>query len=236
MKKFLLITAFILTFSGIALLIYAISSNGFNFPNNENYSQSTYAVSEEFNNIKINSGEDDVVFKPSKTASVVCFDSEKIKHIVSAENGTLNIDYDDMRKWYDYLIPSKSRIITVYLPLSQYDTIDIKVSTGDINIKDITCKDLNSSGSTGSITLENVLASDTLNIKSSTGDVRFINSDAGEITVKTSTGDVTGTLKSGKEFITKTSTGDISVPDTKFGGKCTVTTSTGDIYIDIFND
>ena len=63
----------------------------------------------------------------------------------------------------------------------------------------------------------------------STGNVNFENSDAAGICVKTSTGDVTGTLLTEKVFTAETSAGSISVPDTKTGGKCEITTSTGNI-------
>lgn len=111
------------------------------------------------------------------------------------------------------------------------DTLSVNVSTGKTFLTDIICKSLISSGSTGDVTLKNAVASDDFNIERDTGDVRFENCDAGQITVKTSTGDVNGTLRSEKVFITKTSTGDTDVPDTISGGRCEITTSTGDIKI-----
>lgn len=113
------------------------------------------------------------------------------------------------------------------------ETLSVKVSTGKTFMKDVFCKSLVSIGSTGDITLKNAVAFDGFNIERSTGDVRFDNCDAGQITVKTSTGDVTGTLRSEKVFITKTSTGKSDVPDTISGGRCEITTSTGDITIRI---
>ena len=110
---------------------------------------------------------------------------------------------------------------------------EIALSTGKAKLKNMTCRGFVSDASTGDITLYSVLVSDSLNIKRSTGDVFFDSSDAGSIFIKTSTGDVTGTLKSDKVFITKTSTGKISVPESVTGGKCKVTTSTGDIVLDI---
>ena len=53
------------------------------------------------------------------------------------------------------------------------------------------------------------------------------------IMVKTSTGNVKGTLLSDKIFVTDTSTGRVSVPKTTSGGKCEITTSTGDIEIEL---
>ncbi len=109
--------------------------------------------------------------------------------------------------------------------------VKINVSTGKTNLTDIACKSVISSGSTGDICLKNVIAAEKFSIKRSTGGVKFDGCDAAEIYVKTSTGDVKGSLLTEKVFITKTSTGDISVPKSVTGGKCEITTSTGDIKI-----
>ncbi|MBO7150818.1 MAG: DUF4097 family beta strand repeat protein, partial [Clostridia bacterium] len=111
--------------------------------------------------------------------------------------------------------------------------ISITVSTGNSDLKDVTCQSLETKGNTGDITLENVIASGRFSIKRSTGDVRFDGCDAAEIFVKTGTGDVKGSLLSEKVFLTKTSTGKIDVPSCEAGGRCEITTSTGDIRIEI---
>ena len=111
--------------------------------------------------------------------------------------------------------------------------VKINVSTGKTNLTNIECKNVVSNGNTGAISLKNVIAAEKFSIERSTGDVRFEGSDATEISVKTDTGDVTGTLLSEKVFITETSTGRINVPKTTSGGKCEITTSTGDINISI---
>ena len=109
----------------------------------------------------------------------------------------------------------------------------VEVSTGDAGLVDVRCQDLKSSGGTGDISLENVLVTDEIFIERSTGDVSFDGCDAAAIRVKTSTGDVTGTLLTDKVFWPKSSSGDVEVPDTKSGGDCEITTSTGDIRIHI---
>lgn len=111
------------------------------------------------------------------------------------------------------------------------DDIVINVSTGKANLTDIKCKSFISDGSTGDISLNNVIAIEKFSIERSTGDVKFDACDATEIWVETDTGDVTGKLLSEKIFITETSTGDVHVPKSTNGGKCEITTSTGDIYI-----
>ena len=109
--------------------------------------------------------------------------------------------------------------------------VKINVSTGKANLTDIKCKSFISDGSTGDISLKNVIATEKFSIERSTGDVKFDGCDATEIWVKTDTGDVTGNLLSEKIFITQTSTGDVHVPKSTNGGKCEITTSTGDIYM-----
>lgn len=112
------------------------------------------------------------------------------------------------------------------------ETLSVAVSTGETVLTDVACKALISTGSSGDIELNNAIASGNFNLERDTGDVRFENCDAGQITVTTSTGDVTGTLRTEKVFVTKTSTGDVKVPESISGGICEISTSTGDIAID----
>lgn len=112
-------------------------------------------------------------------------------------------------------------------------TIKADVSTGMVKLMGISCAGLSSEGSTGKVYLKDVIASGNFNIKRSTGDVEFSRCDASEIVIRTSTGDIEGSLLSEKVFSTKTSTGDIEVPRSTSGGKCELSTSTGDIEIEI---
>ena len=112
-------------------------------------------------------------------------------------------------------------------------TLELSVSTGKTALEGIQCQTLASRGSTGNITLEDVIVAEKLSIERSTGDVKFARCDAEEIFVETDTGNVTGTLLSEKVFITKTDTGKIHVPNTATGGRCEITTDTGNIKINI---
>jgi DUF4097 and DUF4098 domain-containing protein YvlB len=109
----------------------------------------------------------------------------------------------------------------------------VNVSTGKANITNVTCKNFTSNGDTGSITLNHVIATEKLSVERDTGDVKFNRSDAEEIFVKTGTGDVTGSLLTDKVFIAQTDTGDVDVPKTISGGRCEITTDTGDVLISV---
>ena len=111
--------------------------------------------------------------------------------------------------------------------------IDITVSTGKTRLSDVKCASLLSTGSTGDIFMSKVVATGDFSIERSTGDVTFESCDATNITVVTDTGEVEGSLLSDKVFIVRTDTGDIDVPRTTTGGKCEITTDTGDVEITV---
>lgn len=111
--------------------------------------------------------------------------------------------------------------------------ISISVSTGKTRMTDVSCNSITSDGSTGDITLKNVIAKEKITIERDTGDVEFDGCDAEELDINTETGDVKGTLLSEKKFIAQSDTGNVRVPETITGGKCMITTDTGDIKIEI---
>ena len=109
----------------------------------------------------------------------------------------------------------------------------VNATTGELLAQYINCQKLTSNGSTGDVTLENVIAEQSFSIKRSTGDVHLEGCDSGEIEIKTGTGHVTGSLLTGKDFLVHTNTGRVDVPQNVTGGKCEITTGTGNIKITI---
>ncbi len=109
----------------------------------------------------------------------------------------------------------------------------VRVSTGRSTLSHVTCDNLTSDGDTGDVKLADVIVAKTLSVERSTGDVRMDASDAADIVITTDTGHVTGTLLSSKIFITQTDTGRVHVPKTVTGGRCEITTDTGDIKLQI---
>lgn len=114
--------------------------------------------------------------------------------------------------------------------------ITVGVSSGKAYLTDVTCKNLTSTGSTGDVSLRNVISKEKISVERSTGDVTLDRSDAADLFITTSTGDVEGSLLTDKVFITKTDTGCINVPNSITGGRCEITTETGDIKISISED
>ena len=109
----------------------------------------------------------------------------------------------------------------------------LQVSTGKTQLENCRFANLESTGSTGDITLKDTVIAGSLSIRRSTGDVKLENSDAAEIHIQTETGDVTGSLLSPKIFFTETGTGKVQVPKSVSGGECGISTSTGNIKLEI---
>ena len=109
------------------------------------------------------------------------------------------------------------------------ETLKIEVSTGKTKLKDITCKNLSTQGDTGDINLEKVLVEEKITAERRTGDIFFDQCDAAELYITTDTGDVKGNLLSDKIFFAYTDTGRVDVPKSTVGGRCEISTDTGDI-------
>lgn len=291
-----LITAASLVIIGLVIFAAVMTANGWDFTKlgTVKYETNTYEISDDFDSISISADTADIIFLPSDDGKcrVFCYEAEKMKHSASVQDGALTVNVNDTRRWYDYFgINFRGPEITVYLPKTEYTSLLIKSSTGDIEIPrdfklssidisvstadvkcyasatelikiktstgdvrmenlsagaidlsastgdtellNISCKSLTSKADTGDITLKNVIATEGFSIERSTGDVTFDGSDAAEIFVKTDTGDVEGSLLSEKVFVVSSDTGDKDVPGTVTGGRCEITTDTGDIRINI---
>ena len=107
--------------------------------------------------------------------------------------------------------------------------IHIQRSTGKLTAKNVTGTNLTVKSTTGNTQLENTLVNERMQVTTTTGRVHIRDCDAGTAIIETDTGDVIGNFLSPKWFITETDTGDVSVPLSREGGECRITTDTGDI-------
>lgn len=171
----------------------------------------------------------DTVDVSSKTGNVECHASASELMKIKLSTGNVNVENISAGTLDLSVTTGNVTVSSVYCE----GDIKVSVSTGKTNLTDVSCRSVISSGSTGNVSLKNVIAAESFSIERSTGNVSFEDSDAAEIYIKTSTGNVKGTLLSEKIFITETSTGRVDVPKTAAGGKCEITTSTGNIQIGI---
>lgn len=193
------------------------------------HTTSTHEIEESFENISIDLTTTDVKLLPADNGvcKVVCYEDEKQRHSVSVENGTLTVKQTDERKWYEHItvFGSKSPEISVYLPQTEYASLSIKISTGDVEIpKNFTFDSITHSGSTGEFDCY-ASVKNSLTVKVSTGDVQLKNLSAGAVDITTTTGDIEViSVHATNDFKTTVSTGETELTDVT----CKNFTSNGD--------
>lgn len=216
----------------------------------------THEVREAYQQISVRTDTADVVLVPGEgeSTSVVCRESVKETHCVEVRDGTLFIELNDTREWYEHISIgfSDSPRITVYLPAGTYGALSVKGSTGDVRIPsgisftsmdiavstgDVTCGasvtgDLNIKASTGSITVEDMTAQ-ALSLSVSTGRVTVSDVTAhGCMTIGVSTGASYLTRVTCENFSSTGDTGDIHMSGVVVTGSMSITRSTGDVKFD----
>lgn len=105
-------------------------------------------------------------------------------------------------------------------------------NTGELNAENVTAETFTCSSDTGEVELEWVNATDSLQIRTTTGDVGIENCDAGRVDIETDTGDVSGHFLTPKWFSAKSDSGNVKVPNTPEGGECRIESNTGDIHFE----
>lgn len=174
-----------------------------------------YEIEEAFADIAVLSDTASVIFLPAEDGKCVieCFEERNAKHAVTVENGALAITLEDTRKWFEYIgIGFTSPKITVYLPLGEYETLSVKLSTGDVSLPD-------------------AFSFTKTDISASTGDVSLGASALGEAGIKTTTGRITVEGASGTSLSLSVSTGKVFLTDTALSGDLTISVSTGKAFL-----
>lgn len=254
--KILFITASALVFVGLIIFGGAMACMGWNFSelSTATYVTNEYNFSEKIESIIIDSTVTDVIFVTAdKTeASVVCYEMENASHTVELKDGTLSLRINDQRKWYEHIgINFKTPRITVTIPKGEYASLNVKLSTGDLDLPEslsfgeicaeVTTGRVKSSSdggrmdiraSTGAIFLKDVTAED-ISLATSTGRIRAENINCkNDFSVEVTTGDSELVKVRTNNFSTTGSTGDLELSDLIAVGKLYAERSTGDIELD----
>ncbi len=167
----------------------------------------------------------------TESPSITIYLPEKVYKNLSIESDTGHISLKDVTAAEMLLSSDTGKMELSDVKIS--GDLEIQENTGKVILENVTCRNLTSDGDTGSIVMTKVTASGEFNLERSTGDIEFHGCDAETIYVETDTGDVTGALLTEKIFITKTDTGSVDVPKSVSGGRCEISTDTGDIRIEI---
>lgn len=194
-SKTWLIIAAILVVGGIIIFSAVMSEYNWDFSklSTVKYVSNTYEVAEPFDNISIDveTTKIEFVLSDGDECRIECYESEKVLHHPTVQDGTLVINTTDTRKWYDYIcISIGTPKMTVYLPEHQYRSLSVETDTGDITVPSaFSFENLVVNGDTSDVTcLASV--SDTIDISVSTGDIKVEGITVTRLNLSTSTGKI----------------------------------------------
>ena len=247
-----LILATVLTVVGGILFTGVMTTQKWDFTKLSTVQDETnhHTLETEIKNISIVSETADILLIPAEKASVECVEEPHMKHTVTLKDGTLTIQIEDTRKWYEHIgIHFGFPKITVSLPEGSYGTLSVRSATGKVTIPadyrfesidmhqttgSITnlasaAKEITLRTTTGSICVENVTAT-AMRLSVSTGKINVTNAVCSEdATVRATTGDATLTQFTCRNLTSDGSTGDLLLTKVIAKGTITATRSTGKI-------
>ena len=223
---------------------------------NDGYEVRDYEVDFDFSGIWIETDTADIEFVPSNDDScrVVCDEKENLRYTFLSSGGVLEIKLVDSRKWYDHIniFSFETPEMTVYIPAGEYGALTVIESTGDVEIpEEFSFESIDISLSTGDVECY-ASAKEHMKIKTSTGDIRLEDVTAGDVKLTVSTGrvsvssakcagDVTLKVSTGKanlidvdceSFTSSGNTGDLALKDVIAEEKISIERSTGDVSFD----
>lgn len=228
-KIWLITAGALILFGGIAFLgLMSALKWDFKKLSTVKYETSTHEISEDFVGISISTDTADIVFARSddERCKVICYEEETAKNSVTAENGKLVIKTENKKSGLDYIgFYFEQPKITVYLPSSEYNSLKVKESTGNVKIsKDFIFKNVDINLSTGDVDFCSP-SSESVKIKTSTGNIGVNQASLDTLELSTSTGTVTvSSVKCSGDIEIKASTDRVSLMDIT----CKSFKSTGD--------
>lgn len=217
--KIWLIVAASLVLAGCIIFIGVMSALKWDFTklSTGKYETNIYEINETFNNISITADTSNITFALSDDGKckVECYEEKDTTHSVSVENNALVIKSKEHKAWYEYIgFNFISPKITVYLPKTEYNSLSINESTGNVEISNVfSFENADISLTTGN-TKFSASASQTIKIKSTTGNIRVENTSADSLDLSVTTGNITVSGANCKNTITvNVSTGNSNLTD-----------------------
>ena len=204
----------------------------------DDYVSSDFNVTEDFQNIRVNTISADVTFVPSEDGAcrVVTKDDGRMDYTVGVIDATLTVSAEVKEPWYKRPFSlfggAEDASVTIYLPAKAYQSLTAKTTSGDIETESrmIISGDVSLTVTTGDIEWQG--GSESLSVKATTGDVSLENVTVAEtITVETTTGDINLTRVTGSSLDAHAGTGDVELVDSSITGQITAEVTTGEMTL-----
>ncbi len=185
-----------LTVLGLLLAGGALAAVGFDFSRLSagSYVTNTVEVAESFRDIRLQGNTEDMDFVPSGdgTCRVVFHEKEDEPHTARVEDNTLVIENTDRQNQFfiDFGNLAEHPSVTVYLPETAWGALSVQADTGDLKIPgDFTFDSISVKLSTGDVEC-GASAEGDLAVRTSTGHIRLSGLSAASVRLETSTGTI----------------------------------------------
>ena len=236
--KILIIVAISLVLIGIAIFggVMMAFKGDFSKLSTVKYVTNTYPIDDEFVDISVESKWADIIFALSEDGKckVVCHDMENMEYAVAVNDGELSVSVKDQREWYEHIsiMSFDSAKITVYLPEGEYGKLSINGSTGDVMLPEyFSFESIDAKISTGDVYVY-ASAKGAFDIKTTTGDIKAENITAKSVSLSVSTGDIKAeAISCSDAFTANVRTGDATLTDLRCHS-LSASGNTGDVRFD----
>ncbi len=194
---------------------------------------STYYESADFRSIEIDGDSSKVVLIPweDEGCKIVCTEAERITHKIEVKDGTLHIEKQDKRRWYEHIgIFIDDMTIEVYLPETEYNTLKIDNSSGSVVISEgFAFGEAEVDNSSGSVNF--CASAERIDVDVSSGSIKLQGVSATDIKLDASSGSVTAeNVSADDKFIIDTSSGSIKLDGIECG-ELEISASSGSIKL-----
>jgi DUF4097 and DUF4098 domain-containing protein YvlB len=193
-------------------------------------------IQESFDNIAIDTADCDVkfaMFSGRDDCMVEVRSYKNVKHTATVEDGTLKIKMIDKRNWTDHINIgwTESMEMTVYLPAAEYESMQVRTTTGDIAVGELPVfREMELRSTTGDISCAGV-SGDVLDCMTTTGDISVQNSVADVLKLQSNTGDFAVSVVAGNEIHMRTNTGEVNAENVN-ALMFTCQTESGDVELE----
>lgn len=220
---------------GIIVSVSAMAAVGFDFTkfSSTKYELETCVVEEPFENIEIQTDWQDIRLLPSETpeCKVVYAGNETLTYTVKVESGTLKINTEEHREWYQYLSNfnfGDYTDVTLYLPEKDYQSLSVSTSSGNLSLLAAVSGDLNAESSSGEIKVEGG-ASGNIHVQTGSGNLLLKQCSPESMQAVSSSGNVSATDIVAKQgIVIKTGSGEVNLSSSD-ASELTITTSSGSV-------
>ena len=231
-KRLTTLAAVLLLLGAILLGVTACTGAGGDGSRAENYEKKSYEITDEIHDITISDITADVSVLPydGDVVRIETYGHKKMIRAIDASDGNLSISVKDERDWWDFISLGQLSYVKVYLPDRVYGSLDISITTGDVNIGEFKLDSITVEATTGDVTNRADSLSD-ITLTTTTGDVQNYGSAAGALRITATTGDVKVDNASVGSTTVDSGSGGVLISSLASSGDLGISVTTGDIYL-----